>query len=394
MTLSSYYTPTRVTFGRHAEDSVAEELQREGAKRVLIHYGSDRIVKNGLLDKVTSALKNKGIEYVLLPGVVPNPRLSLVRKGIKTGRENNIDFILAIGGGSVIDSAKAIGYGLNYDGDVWDFYSGKAKPSRSFPVGCILTLAAAGSEMSDSSVITNDECDNLKRGCNSDYCRLRFALLDPELTFTLPDYETKCSIVDIQMHTMERYFVNEYSLPLTDSLALSLLRTVRDWGKIALKERDNYDARATLMWASSLSHNGLMAMGNSWRGDWATHQIEHELSGKYDISHGAGLSIIWPSWARYTLHAAPKRFASLGYGLYNIEPTGDLLKDGEKTIEKFEEFYKELGMPTRLSEANIFPTDDDIKELADKCSFYSTRTVGDIMKLGRDDIEKIYRTAL
>lgn len=248
--------------------------------------------------------------------------------------------------------------------------------------------------MSDSSVITNDECGNLKRGCNSDYCRLKFALLNPELTYTLPDYETKCSIVDIQMHTMERYFVKEYSLPLTDSLAIALLKSVRDWGRVALIEGDSYEARATLMWASSLSHNGLMATGNSSRGDWATHQIEHELSGKYDIAHGAGLSIIWPSWARYTLHANPERFASLGYALYGITPTGDPMADGEKTIEKEEEFYRELGMPVKLSEANIFPSDDDIKELADKCSFYSTRTVGDIMKLERDDIEKIYRMAL
>lgn len=394
MTLSNYNAPTRVTFGRHAEDNVGEEILKEGARKVMIHYGSSRIEKNGLLDKVTSALEDRGIEYVLLSGVVPNPRLSLVRKGIALAKEHKVDFILAIGGGSVIDSAKAIGYGLNYDGDVWDFYSGKAKPSMSFPIGCILTLAAAGSEMSDSSVITNDECDNLKRGCNSDYCRLKFALLNPELTYTLPDYETKCSIVDIQMHTMERYFVNEYSLPLTDSLALALLKSVRDWGRVALKEKDNYEARATLMWASSLSHNGLMATGNSSRGDWATHQIEHELSGKYDIAHGAGLSIIWPSWARYTLHANPKRFTSLGYALYGITPTGDTMADGEKTIEKFEEFYRELGMPVRLRDANIFPSDDDIKELADKCSFYSTRTVGDIMKLERNDIEKIYRMAL
>lgn len=394
MTLSNYNAPTRVTFGRHAEDNVGEEIVRQGSRKVLIHYGSSRIEKNGLLDKVTSALEDKGIGYVLLGGVVPNPRLSLVRKGIALAKEHKVDFILAIGGGSVIDSAKAIGYGLNYDGDVWDFYSGKAKPSMSFPVGCILTLAAAGSEMSDSSVITNDECGNLKRGCNSDYCRLKFALLNPELTYTLPDYETKCSIVDIQMHTMERYFVKEYSLPLTDSLAIALLKSVRDWGRVALRERDSYDARATLMWASSLSHNGLMATGNSSRGDWATHQIEHELSGKYDIAHGAGLSIIWPSWARYTLHANPERFASLGYALYGITPTGDPMADGEKTIEKEEAFYRELGMPVRLSEANIFPSDDDIKELADKCSFYSTRTVGDIMKLERDDIEKIYRMAL
>lgn len=394
MTLSTYFAPTRITFGRNAEERTADEILKEGAEKVLIHYGSDRIEKNGLLTRITSTLEEHGIKYILLGGVVPNPRLSLVRKGIKTAREHNVDLILAVGGGSVIDSAKAIGYGINYKGDVWDFYSGKAKPASSFPVGCILTIAAAGSEMSDSSVITNDEMDNLKRGCNSDLCRLRFAILDPALTFTVPEYETKCSIVDIQMHTMERYFVKDFSLSLTDNLAIELLKTVRDAGRRVLINPEDYDARAALMWASSLSHNGLTAAGNSSRGDWTTHQLEHELSGKYDIAHGAGLSIIWPGWARYVLHAAPGRFASLGYGLWGIEKSGDTIKDGEKAIEKFEEFYRELSMPLKLKDINIRPTEDDIKELADKCSFYSTRTLGDIMKLTRDDMERIYRVAM
>ncbi len=393
MTLSTYYAPTRVTMGRNAEENVGLELKRENAGKVLIHYGSDRIERSGLLDKIKALLEKEGISYTLLGGVVPNPRLSLVRKGIEKARKEGVNFILAVGGGSVIDSSKAIAYGVKYDGDVWDFYSKKAVPEASMKVGCILTMAAAGSEMSDSSVITNDECGFLKRGCNSDLCRPVFALLNPEFTYSLPPYQTSCAVVDIQMHTLERYFVKDYSLSLTDDLAVALLKSVRSAGYTALEKSGDYEARATLMWASSLSHNGLMAEGNSSRGDWATHQIEHELSGKYDIAHGAGLSAVWPSWARYTLASAPERFASLGCALYSIEPCGDFIKDGEKTIEAFEKFYRSINMPTRLSEAGIFPTDEEIDELADKCSFNSTRTVGDIMKLERDDIAAIYRMA-
>lgn len=393
MTLSTYYAPTRVTMGRNAEENVGLELKRENAGKVLIHYGSDRIERSGLLDKIKALLEKEGINWTTLGGVVPNPRLSLVRKGIEKARAEGVNFILAVGGGSVIDSAKAIAYGVRYDGDVWDFYSKKAVPEASMKVGCILTMAAAGSEMSDSCVITNDECGFLKRGCNSDLCRPAFALLNPEFTFSLPPYQTSCAVVDIQMHTLERYFVKDYSLALTDELALALLKAVRTAGYTALEKSGDYEARATLMWASSLSHNGLMAAGNSSRGDWATHQIEHELSGKYDIAHGAGLSAVWPSWARYTLSSAPERFASLGYSLYSIEPSGDYMKDGEKTIEAFEEFYRSIKMPTRLSEADIFPSDEDIDELAEKCSFNSTRTVGDIMKLEKDDIAEIYRMA-
>lgn len=393
MTLSTYYAPTRVTMGKGAEEMVGLELKRERAGKVLIHYGSDRIERSGLLDKIKTLMEKEGIEYTLLGGVVPNPRLSLVRKGIEKAKAERVDFLLAIGGGSVIDSAKAIAYGMEYDGDVWDFYSKKAVPEASMKVGCILTMAASGSEMSDSSVITNDESGFLKRGCNSDLCRPVFALLNPEFTYSLPPYQTSCAIVDIQMHTLERYFVKDYSLSLTDELACALLKEVRRAGYTAIEKSGDYEARAVLMWASSLSHNGLMAAGNSSRGDWAVHQLEHELSGKYDIAHGAGLSAVWPSWARYSLSSAPERFASLGYSLFSIEPSGDSIKDGEKTIQAYEEFYRSINMPTKLSEAEIFPTDADIEELAEKCSFNSTRTIGDIKKLTKDDIAAIYRMA-
>ena len=392
MVLSSYFTPTRVTFGIGAEEAAATELIREGARNVLIHYGSDRVVRNGLIEGVERRLDEAGIRSIRLGGVVPNPRLSLVRKGIELCRSEKIDFILAVGGGSVIDSAKCIGYGAAYDGDVWDFYSQKATPKTSLPVGCILTMAAAGSEMSDSSVITNED-GWLKRGCNSDVCRLRFALLNPALTYTLPSYQTACATVDIMMHTMERYFTGGNSLALTDELAFSLLRSVKEAGTRALEKPDDYQARATLMWASSLSHNGLMAVGNDTRGDWACHQLEHELSGMFDVAHGAGLAAIWPSWARYNIGTDPARIARLGYNVFNVTDSGQADRDAELTIEAVEAFYRSIGMPVRISGLGINLTDGDIDQLALKCTFFGKRTIGAFRKLDGKMIRDIYTLA-
>lgn len=392
MVLSSYFTPTRVTFGIGAEEAAATELIREGARNVLIHYGSDRVVRNGLIEGVERRLDEAGIRSTRLGGVVPNPRLSLVRKGIGLCRREKIDFILAVGGGSVIDSAKCIGYGAAYDGDVWDFYSQKATPKASLPVGCILTMAAAGSEMSDSSVITNED-GWLKRGCNSDVCRLRFALLNPALTYTLPAYQTACATVDIMMHTMERYFTGGNSLALTDELAFSLLRSVKEAGTRALEKPDDYQARATLMWASSLSHNGLMAVGNDTRGDWACHQLEHELSGMFDVAHGAGLAAIWPSWARYNIGTDPARIAKLGYNVFNVTDSGQADRDAELTIEAVEAFYRSIGMPVRISGLGINLKDGDIDQLALKCTFFGKRTIGAFRKLDGKMIRDIYALA-
>lgn len=392
MVLSSYYTPTRVTFGIGAEEAAATELIREGARNVLIHYGSDRVVRDGLIEGVERRLDEAGIRSIRLGGVVPNPRLSLVRKGIELCRSEKIDFILAVGGGSVIDSAKCIGYGVAYAGDVWDFYSQKATPKASLPVGCILTMAAAGSEMSDSSVITNED-GWLKRGCNSDVCRLRFALLNPALTYTLPSYQTACATVDIMMHTMERYFTGGNSLALTDELAFSLLRSVKEAGTRALEKPDDYQARATLMWASSLSHNGLMAVGNDTRGDWACHQLEHELSGMFDVAHGAGLAAIWPSWARYNIGTDPARIAKLGHNVFNVTDSGQADRDAELTIEAVEAFYRSIGMPVRISGLGINLTDGDIDQLALKCTFFGKRTIGAFHKLDGKMIRDIYTLA-
>lgn len=392
MVLSSYFTPTRVTFGIGAEEAAATELIREGARNVLIHYGSDRVVRNGLIEGVERRLDEAGIRSTRLGGMVPNPRLSLVREGIGLCRSEKIDFILAVGGGSVIDSAKCIGYGAAYDGDVWDFYSQKATPKASLPVGCILTMAAAGSEMSDSSVITNED-GWLKRGCNSDVCRLRFALLNPALTYTLPSYQTACATVDIMMHTMERYFTGGNSLALTDELAFSLLRSVKEAGTRAQEKPDDYQARATLMWASSLSHNGLMAVGNDTRGDWACHQLEHELSGMFDVAHGAGLAAIWPSWARYNIGTDPARIAKLGYNVFNVTDSGHADRDAELTIEAVEAFYRSIGMPVRISGLGVNLTDGDIDQLALKCTFFGKRTIGAFRKLDGKMIRDIYALA-
>lgn len=392
MGLSRYYTPTRVTLGPDAWKEVACELKKEGARKVLVHYGSARIEKNGFLDSILCLLDEAGIEYIRLSGVVPNPRLSLVRKGIDICRKNGIDFILAIGGGSVIDSAKCIGYGVRYDGDVWDFYSQKATPQDTLPVGCILTMAAAGSEMSDSSVITNEE-GGLKRGCNSDVCRLRFALLDPCLTYSLPSYQTSCAVVDIMMHTMERYFTSGSTLPLTDNMAYALLRSVKEAGQKALRTPDDYEARAVLMWASSLSHNGLLATGNDTKGDWACHQLEHELSGMFDVAHGAGLAAIWPSWARYNLAVNPGRIAALGRNVLDVSASGDDMKDAEATILAMEDFYSRIGMPVRISGLGIRLSNEDINTLAYKCSFEGKRTIGAFRKLSQEDMKAIYSLA-
>jgi len=288
-----YFTPTKVVFGKGAESRAGELIREQGGHKVLIHYGGGSVVRSGLLDKVCASLKNEGLPYVTLGGVVPNPRLSKVREGIQLCREENVDFLLAVGGGSVIDSTKAIGYGLANEGDVWDFYDYKRKAAGCAPIGAVLTIAAAGSEMSDSSVITNEN-GWVKRGYSSNYCRCRFAVMDPELTITLPDYQTQSGCVDIMMHTMERYFHQDGGMELTDGIAVALIRTVMKNAKILKENPSDYDARAEVMWASSLSHNGLTGCGTDG-GDWASHQIEHELGGMFDVAHGAGLAAVWGS---------------------------------------------------------------------------------------------------
>lgn len=388
--ISSYYSPTRVVFGKGAKNEVGKELEKEGAKKVLVHFGGSSAEKSGLLSLVRESLKEKKIDFVELGGVKPNPRLSLVRKGIEIGKKEGVDFILAVGGGSVIDSTKAIGYGIKECGDVWDFYEGRKEAQSSVPIGVILTLSATGSELSNSSVITNEE-GFLKRGYNNDISRPRFAILDPELTYTVSRYQTEVGSIDIMMHTIERFFHSGDGLDFTDELAATLIRDTIEKGLIAIENPDNYQARASLMWASSLSHNGLMALGNDQRGDWACHQLEHELSGMFDIAHGAGLAILFPAWCQYVYKDDPERFAKLGRLVFGIKESGE---DGALlTIEKFKQCFREFEMPLSLKEAGIDLSDEMLEELLDKATFYGKRTLGAFKTLEREDMKAIYLLA-
>ena len=389
-----YYTPTRVEFGRGAADKAGEMVRLFGGTKVLLHFGGGSVKRSGLLDRVKKSLDAAGVAYVELGGVVPNPRVSKVREGIELARREGVDFLLAVGGGSTIDSAKAIGYGLQYDGDVWDFYDRKAVPKASMPLGCVLTLAATGSEMSDSSVITNEE-NGKKRGVNNDLCRCRFALLDPELTFTVPPYQTAAGCADIISHTMERYFSEEGSVEPTDSIAEGLLRAMLEMSRRVMKDPNDYEARAAVMWAGSLSHNGLTGCGKGGDhrvGDWACHQLEHELSGMFDVTHGAGLAAIWQAWSTYVMGNAPRRFARFARNVMGVCEDEDE-KAALEGIAAYKEFLHEIGMPTSIGELGIKLTDAQLDALAHNCSFEGTRTIGSVRILNESDMREIYRLA-
>ena len=322
-----FYTPTHVYFGRDTQRQVGDLVRAQGCKKVLVHFGGQSARRSGLLDQIEASLDAAGVAHVQLGGVVPNPHLSLVYQGIDLCKKEGVDFILAVGGGSVIDSAKAIGYGLCMDGDVWDLYDHTRKAEGCTPIGVVLTIAASGSEMSNSSVITKEE-GGIKRGYNDEICRPKFAIMNPELTMTLPDYQTACGCTDILMHTMERYFTQGDSLEITDSIAEGLLRTVMAQAVILRDDPKNYDARAEVMWAGSLSHIDLTGLGckppNGRAGDWATHQLGHELSGMFDSTHGETLSTMWGPWARYVCDADHARFAQLGRNVFGITGMDDV----------------------------------------------------------------------
>ena len=387
----NYYAPTRVVFGIGAETQTGALIRAQGGTRVLVHYGTHFAQESGLLDRVCASLREAELPYVLLGGVVPNPRVSLIREGIELCRRENVDFLLAVGGGSVIDSAKAIGYGLCYDGDVWDIYAKKAVPTACAPVGAVVTFSAAGSEMSDSSVITNED-GWLKRGCNNDLCRCRFAVLNPELTVSLSPWQTACGCTDILMHTMERYFTTEPDTELTDAIAESLRRTVIRNARAVMKDPGDLNARSQIMWAGSLSHNGLTGCGTV--GDWACHQLEHEISGMFDVDHGAGLAAIWASWARYVYQEKPERFAQFATRVMGLNPKGQTAEwTALAGIRAFEAFLTEIGMPISIGGLGVAVTDKNIEEMAWKCSFENTRTIGNFRRLELEDIRRIYLAA-
>ncbi len=385
----NYYTPTEVVFGKGTENEVARLIRKYGGKKVLIHYGGGSVVRSGLMKKVTDQMDAAGIDYISLGGAVPNPRLGLVYEGIELCKKEKVDFLLAVGGGSAIDSAKAIGYGVANEGDVWDFYDHKRQATACLPLGVILTLAATGSEMSDSSVITREE-GLIKRGYSSNYCRPKFAIMNPELTMTLPDYQTACGCTDIMMHTMERYFAKEGSMELTDALAEGLLRTVMNNAKILVKDPKNYDARAEVMWAGSLAHNGLTGCGSDG-GDWASHKLEHELGGLFDVAHGAGLAAVWGSWARYVYKEALPRFKKFAINVMGVEDSGSDEEIAIKGIEAMEEFYHQINMPTNLRELGVEASDEQLVEMAHKCAVGVGGVMGSAKKLKEEDMLAIFR---
>ena len=304
-----YNTPTKIFFGRDQERNIGKILKEYQAKKILLHYGKSSIKKTGLLAKIQQLLQQENLEFFELEGVEPNPKLSLVEEGIKLVKREKIDFVLAIGGGSVIDSAKSICVGAMVDFSPWQFSIHVKEPKASLPLGVILTLAASGSDMSNSCVITNDKTKE-KRGFNSEVNRPKFAILNPELTYTVSAYQTACGVVDIMMHTLERFISNGEETPLTDAIAIGLLKAVYQAGKVVMQDPNNYEARATLLWANSLSHNGLTSCGRSFV--MSVHQLEHELSGMFDgVAHGAGLAILWPAWAKYAYPMALERFKIL-----------------------------------------------------------------------------------
>ena len=385
-----YFTPTKVIFGKGTEGETGKQVRACGGTKVLIHYGGGSVLRSGLLARIRESLQAEQIAFVELGGAVPNPRLSLVYEGIALAKREQVDFVLAVGGGSAIDSAKAIAYGVVDEGDVWDFYEHTRQAEGALPVGVVLTIAASGSEMSSSSVITKDE-GMVKRGYNSDFCRPKFAIMNPELTMTLPDYQTACGCTDILMHTMERYFTNGGNMELTDTMAEALMRTVIKQALILRDDPQHYDARAEVMWAGSLSHNGLTGCGNDG-GDFATHGLEHEMGGMFDVAHGAGLAAVWGSWARYVYRDCLPRFARFAREVMGIaEECEETL--ALKGIEALEAFFRSIHMPVSMKELGIEPTDEQLRKMAQMCSAAAGGKKGSAKVLYEEDMYEIYRMA-
>ncbi|MBQ6181691.1 MAG: iron-containing alcohol dehydrogenase [Ruminococcus sp.] len=383
-----FWSPTEFVFGKDTENEAGKYVKKHGGTKVLIHYGGNSAVKSGLLDKVKISLAEQDITYRVLGGVQPNPRDTLVYDGIQLCRDNGIDFILAVGGGSVIDSAKAIALGVPYEGDFWDFYAGKAEPVKALPVATVLTIAAAGSEGSGDSVITKEE-GGLKRGFGSDLIRPRFSIMDPQLTCTLPPYQTACGATDIMAHVFERYFTNTQEVEVTDRLCEAVLLTMIKETPRVIADPNNYQARANIMWAGTVAHNGIVGVGRSQ--DWNSHGIEHELSALYDCAHGAGLAVIMPAWMEFVYKHNVMRFAQVAVRVWgcpmDYENPENTALEG---ILCFRHFLRSIGMPINFEELGA--KEEDIPGLVDKFGIGDGKT-GGFVHLSAEDIASIYRLA-
>lgn len=380
----TYQNKTKIVFGKNSENQLPQLIKKYGSK-ILLVYGGESIKEIGLYAKVTAMLNENQIEYFELSGIVPNPRLRKVYEGIDICRQQNIEFILAVGGGSVIDTAKAVALGFSYEGDVWDFFENRNEPEACLPVGVVLTIPAAGSESSKNLVITKED-GLLKRGYGSEKLRPQFAIMNPETTYSLPFYQTACGISDMLAHIMERYFTKTEHVDVSDRLCEGLMRAIISNAKLVKQDPENYDARAEIMWAGTLAHSGLIGMGREE--DWGSHAIEHELSAIYDIAHGAGLSIIFPAWMKHVYRENEERFVQFAQRVMNVElPNSMVYETIMEGISRLECFYTSLGIPTRLSAVGI--DSSHLEEMAKKAN-----SCGNFKKLDASDIYKIYKLAL
>ena len=385
------YAPTEIVFGKDAEKEAGRLARKWGGDKVLIVYGGGSVKKSGLLDRVKAELADAGVSFQELGGVKPNPRLGLVREGVKMAVDLGADLILAVGGGSVIDTAKAVAIGAaDPSVDVWSYWAGERQVQAALPVGVILTISAAGSETSDSAVITNEETGK-KAGINTDFNRPKFAIMNPELTYTLPKYQLTCGIVDIMMHTLERYFTPVDGNMLTDEIAEGLLRTMITCGKKAYEDQTDYDAMSEIMWCGSISHNNLTGLGRPK--DFLCHKLGHEIGGMFDVAHGATLSAIWGSWARYVYRIDPARFARYGEKVWGIVED-DEEKAAVAAIEATEDFFRSLHMPVCIGELEIgVQSDEVLRKLADSATKGDTILLGSFKKINAEDAYQIYRAA-
>lgn len=381
-----FQNTTKIIFGKTAEEYIGSEAAIYG--KALLVFGGGSVKKTGVYDKVIASLKESGVEFCELWGVQPNPRIEKICEGIRLAKAESVSLILAVGGGSVIDTAKGIAAGVLYDGDPWDFYCGLKVPEMALPVGVVLTIPAAGSESSMTSVISNP-ATNDKRGCTAKCLLPRFAVMNPETGYSLPAYQIACGAADMMAHMMERYFVNTACCDLTDRMIEGAIQTVLKFAPLALENPTDYDIRAELMWAGCMAHNTILDTGRG--GDWASHQIEHQLSAYYDIAHGAGLAIVFPAWMKFVRRTNPRKLVQFGQRVFRIENKSDD-ETIDIMIERLETFYKSIGLPVRLAEVNI--GSEHFEEMAVKAVEAKRNNLGSYVRLSAEDVAEIYKLAL